>query len=150
MTSAHAVSLLRAHLIAIDGAVEGAGPGSWSAACRCRGHRADVRSIFATKRDLLPAVMAGNARATLQWSNLGVIATARAADDSIDTCKVDLAADIDTFADALGDFGEKAFVLDQTARRTIMSLILMIAAAGSKPFGQTSTQFRIDRQRNSR
>ena len=37
----------------------------------------------------------------------GVVAIARVADDSIDTCKVDLAPYVETFADARGDFGEK-------------------------------------------
>ena len=38
----------------------------------------------------------------------------------------------------------------QTARRTISSLILPIALVGFRPFGQTSTQFMIVWQRNSR
>jgi hypothetical protein len=36
------------------------------------------------------------------------------------------------------------------ARRTIISLILPMASAGFRPFGQTSVQLRIVRQRNSR
>ena len=38
----------------------------------------------------------------------------------------------------------------QTARRTISSLILPIALVGFSPFGQTSTQFMMVWQRNSR
>ena len=47
----------------------------------------------------------------------------------------------------------QAFVVSsfhQTARRTIMSLILPIALVGFKPFGQTSTQFMMVWQRNRR
>ena len=38
----------------------------------------------------------------------------------------------------------------QIVRRTIISLILPIALVGFSPFGQTSTQFMIVWQRNSR
>ena len=38
----------------------------------------------------------------------------------------------------------------QTARRTIMSLILPIALVGFRPLGHTSTQFMIEWQRNRR
>src|SRR5690606_10194583 len=37
-----------------------------------------------------------------------------------------------------------------SARLNIASLILLIARFGLSPFGQTSTQFMIERQRNSR
>ena len=37
-----------------------------------------------------------------------------------------------------------------TLRRAIISLILPMASAGFSPFGQTSVQFRIVRQRNRR
>lgn len=41
-------------------------------------------------------------------------------------------------------------VLNQVARRTIISLIFPMAAAGSRFFGHTSTQFKMVRQRNKR
>src|SRR5438105_70849 len=46
--------------------------------------------------------------------------------------------------------GEACGSLNQTARRTISSLILPIALVGFSPFGQTSTQFMIVWQRNRR
>lgn len=42
------------------------------------------------------------------------------------------------------------FLGRHTARCTIMSLILPIARVGFSPLGQTSTQFMIEWQRNSR
>ena len=41
-------------------------------------------------------------------------------------------------------------MVHQTARLTMISLILLIALVGLSPLGQTSTQFMIVWQRNSR
>jgi len=61
--------------------------------------------------------------------------------------------DIDFQQAATNAAPAQAFVIlppHQTARRTIMSLILPIACVGFSPFGQTSTQFMMVWQRNRR